>query len=300
MKFLVQNYATNDFTEPLYISESINRTTNSESTIWSGEISAFDIFDIAKPDLFITHFSVLSNDTVKYLSGNKNISLVLNITGANQEHINMLEGLISSKDINCPLIFSNQPESLVSLPKGKLKLVSVMHGADMFLSNQNAQKLEYSIGTAILTDHKPEGGAGFDTYHLLSHDQNLADSVDLVAPSMHMFSLYENYDRVIIASKNRCVSQSVFDAIIYANEAYYYCANPDHEKEMSEIVSNLVTPNLIWRGDPASDKDIADIKNTVMKKHTCFNRVKDLLNKLGITELEQEIDSLAKESINNE
>ena len=123
--------------------EAINNTTTSDCTMWSNDISAFDIFDIVKPDIFLTHFSMLGNDSLKYLSENKDISLILNVTSASKEHLRMLDDIIVTNGINCPFIFTNQPSQLQVLSQEKTKLINIMHGADIFLVNQQPQKMDY-------------------------------------------------------------------------------------------------------------------------------------------------------------
>ena len=294
MKFLIQNYARNSFTEPLYICETINKTKGSECTMWSNDASAFDIFDIVQPEVFFTHYSILDNDTLKYLSKNKKTSLVLNVTGAHQDHINMLEDIISTKKINCPLLFTNQPSKLKTLLQKKTKLVSVMHGADLFLANQNPQGADYSIETAILTNHKPKGGADFDTYHILSHEEELAEDVDLVAPAMHMFSLYRNYKRVIVTHDSKYVPQSFFDAILYGHNAYYFCSDSTQADKMKEVIGSLFPEptcgNLFWGG--SNETEDGSARSVLLNKHTCLHRTKRLFQQLKCADVAKDVDEL--------
>ena len=297
MKFLIQNYATSSFTEPLYMCEAINNTTTSDCTMWSNDISAFDIFDIVKPDIFLTHFSMLGNDSLKYLSENKDISLILNVTSASKEHLRMLDDIIVTNGINCPFIFTNQPSQLQVLSQEKTKLINIMHGADIFLVNQQPQKMDYKIETAIVTNHKPQGSAGFNTYHLFSHEETLADSVDIVAPAMNLFSLYGNYERVIVAQDSEYMPQSFFDAILYGNQAYYYCGNPNHVEKMKEVTRSLFPKsNLIWDGN---NKETGSSRKTLLEKHTCLNRAKRLIKQLKCGDTEKEIDTLIEGNKND-
>ena len=136
MKALVQNYAAANNTEPLYLSECLN-AVGIDTTTWKRQdLSAFDMFDLAKPNLFITHFSLMTDDIIKYLSGNKHIDCVLNITGADQKHVDMLDEIFQQNKIKCPFVFTNQPTKLNGLISRKTKLISIMHGADYFLRQQ--------------------------------------------------------------------------------------------------------------------------------------------------------------------
>ena len=112
MKILLQNYATSDTSEPLYISECVNSLAGLESFLWKdNSVSAFDMFDVIQPTTFITHYSLLSKDIIKYLSGNNKIECVLNVTGAEQQHIDMIDEIVATNKIQCPFIFTNQPSN---------------------------------------------------------------------------------------------------------------------------------------------------------------------------------------------
>ena len=155
MKLLIQNYSSEETTEPLYINECVNRVEGSSSAIWGDKsVSAYDMFDAVNPDLFLTHYTLLSDDVVKYLSSS-GIDLVLNITGAEQGHIDMLEEIISNNKIKCPLVFTNKPQGLSQIIQRKTKLVSIMHAADPFLKMQKIESPEYSFRGWVLLQLSP-------------------------------------------------------------------------------------------------------------------------------------------------
>ena len=91
MKMLIQNYSSGLSTEAMYFNQCL-REGGLESHMWAdGQISAFDIFDAVKPDIFISHYKFITTDIIKYLKQAKNIPMVLNVTGTNEQEIQQIE-----------------------------------------------------------------------------------------------------------------------------------------------------------------------------------------------------------------
>ena len=104
MKTLIQNYTSSISTEPMYIERCLLEC-GQEAQLWANPgLSAFDAFDSSNPDLFITHYSFLTQDIVKYLSSKRNISMALNITGAGKQEIEKIEQI---EPINIQLSLKN-------------------------------------------------------------------------------------------------------------------------------------------------------------------------------------------------
>ena len=312
MKVLIQNYATPNSTEPLYINETINAIDGSESTLWAkSDVSAFDMFDIVHPDMFISHFGTLGNDSVKYLSSNKKISLILNVTGAQQEHIDMLNDMIPSKNINCPFIFTNNPTRLIHLISKKIKLVSIMSGADTFMGGQNIVSTDYDIDTGIITDYAIRDlkeidslTKGSDTYHVLTHDESLMSEpeskIDFAAPVMRMYSLYNKYKKMVVSHDDAYLSQSFFDSIMYGNETYYHSKQTSHHDKMDDVIKSFfpLSESLMWNGeeDRASQQSA---KQHLLRKHTCLSRVQRLFYMLKCRDVENKIETLIQRNYND-
>ena len=129
---LVYNYSSNVSTEPLYLQKCITEAGGT-SHLWADHsISTFDIFDSIKPDVFICHFSRFTTDMLKYLSNNKNISIVLNITGAADEHIQSIEQAFDVNNISCPFFFTNT-HKLIKTVNTKREIKCILPSIDVFL-----------------------------------------------------------------------------------------------------------------------------------------------------------------------
>ncbi len=107
MKLLTQNYSSHYTTEPFYLTECFKRV-GVDAHLWAdSNVSAFDMFDTVNPDVFVGHFAYLTEDVVKYLSQNKNIKPVINVTGTNQQQLKGITDTFMSMGLESPILFSN-------------------------------------------------------------------------------------------------------------------------------------------------------------------------------------------------
>ena len=88
MKILYHNYSNFLSTEPMYMHNTFTRC-GIESVFWnSSKTSAYDTFDLNKPDVFVTHFRTFTHDILDYLKNNRSkVEVVMNVTGATQSQI---------------------------------------------------------------------------------------------------------------------------------------------------------------------------------------------------------------------
>jgi len=302
MKALIQNYAGVKSTESLYLSECFN-SIGIETTTWKNQdISAFDMFDLAKPNLFVTHYSLVTNDIIKYLSGNKHIDCILNITGAQQEHVDMISGIFDQNKIKCPFVFTNQPTKLNLLIGRHIKLISVMHGVDYFLFHQYIGVEGYKIELGIITNYLAKQNLQkltdkHKTYHYLTHEES--QESDIVAPILHMHPLYKNYDQTVISYEDICLPQSFFDAIFYGNETYLLPKSPAQKDLLSAAVKSVIKTSVDLVHNPdqvpkVGTVDFDTVKKHILSKHTCFHRAKRILSRLHCSDAEQNMDQLIK------
>jgi hypothetical protein len=92
MRFLIDNYSTHDTTEPYYLNATLGNLDGCFSTVWYRDrISAYDIFDMIKPDFFIAEKNSISMDAIKYIHENKNIGIIINVTGFTNDKLLNLE-----------------------------------------------------------------------------------------------------------------------------------------------------------------------------------------------------------------
>ena len=303
MKLLIQNYSSESTTEPLYINECVNRSEVGTSVIWGDKsVSTYDMFDKASPDLFITHYTLVSQDMIKYLSSSK-IDVVLNITGAEQKHVDMIEEVLSTNKIKCPLLFTNKPNGVNEILQRKTKLVSIMHGADPFLKNQKIDAPNYKIEAGIFCDYPPDknirdAADPYGTYHFLSSTTHLVNDVDICLPIVHLNGLYEKYDKFIVSTGDMNIPQHFFDALLYGNQAFLHCRKKTHNDKMREVLSVLSPKKSLLYGEE-NNINFNSVRNNIIVKHTAVSRVQRLFGRLSQSGMVDSLHKVAKEISND-
>lgn len=287
MKTLIQNYTSTLSTEAMYINRCFSES-GFESVLWTEpNVSAFDAFDFTKPDLFIGHYKFLTQDIVKYLAGNKNVSLALNVTGANEQEIEQIDNLIDL-GIDMPLVFSNLYQPTTPSKTKKAKFIHLYPAADIFLPINNVP--EYEIDNCILTvDNGPlteEAKKGKESYHLFSFNggSGYADfELDVAA----MTSFYRRYKKIHITGDiNLATSQVLFDAMLKANDVNLKVPK-EQQSKLDEILSLLFV-------ETPEKKDLKEIlRDQIKTKHNCFRRVARLCRSLKIKEAAQKMEEIS-------
>ena len=302
MKALVQNYTTSTSTEAAYLHESLNCLDGVESAFWTDtNVSVFDMFDIVKPDIFITHITLLSDDTLKYLRRNQRIRLILNITGSSQENLDLVNHVIKETKITCPLLFTNQPKRLNSLISRGVKLISVMHGADLFAGRRGRRFPEYQIDVGLLTDYDKgdrleELLSSFETYHHLTQNPQPLESSDIHMPAFDMHELYGKYRKFVVSVGDPYIPQAFFDAVIYGNKTYYHCKYEAQKDKMKDVLDGVLKIGRFICGTQkeiaGDDSNFDRVKDTVLEKHTCLNRLARIFSNINMPELESQTKKL--------
>ena len=309
MQAIIQNYATANSTEPLYISECLNAIDGCKATVWNdSQASVFDIFDIVKPDVFITHYRMLSSDVIKYLSGS-NIECSFNMTGAQQEHIDQMDEMLRSHKINCPFMFTNQPQRFNMLLQRKTKLISIMHGADIFLPAQEVALPEYNLDMCLITNYKGDAERltelldNYSCYHTVSTDPELADHVDINMPTMSLYAAYPRYKKIVITHESNYMPQYFFDSLLYGNETYFFTRHKAQQEKTDSVVKDILNTkqSLVCEYDEIErgSVDFTKIRKNLLMKHTCVNRVKRMLSRLKCGVIADQLDDLVQEKVHD-
>ena len=286
MRTLIQNYTSTLSTEPMYINRCFTEA-GFDSVLWTEpNISAFDAFDYTKPDLFVGHFRFLTQDIVKYLAGS-NVSLALNVTGANEQEIQQIDSLVDM-GIDMPLVFSNLYQPTAVSKTKKAKFIHLYPATDIFLPVKNIP--EYEIDSCIITvENGPtlsEAKMGKESYHVFSFnaDSGYADfELDIAA----MTSFYRRYKKIHIAGDiNLVTSQVLFDAMLKANDVNLKVPASQQAK-LDEILSLLFV-------ETPEKKDLKEIlRDQIKNKHNCFRRVARLCRSLKIKEAAQKMEEIS-------
>lgn len=287
MKTLIQNYTSALSTEPMYINRCLTET-GFESVLWTEpNISAFDAFDYTKPDLFIGHYKFLTQDIVKYLAGNKSVSLALNVTGANEQELEQIENLVEL-GVNMPLVFSNLYQPTATFKTKDVKFVHLYPAADVFLPINNVP--EYSVDNCILTiEDGPltqEVKKDKESYHVFSFNGG-SGYADFELDVASMTSFYQRYKTIHIAGDiNLATSQVLFDSMLKAKEVKIKVPENQQQK-LDEILSLLFV-------ETPEKKDLKDIlRDQIKTKHNCFRRVARLFRSLKIKEVAQKMEEIS-------
>ena len=281
MKTLIQNYTSALSTEPMYINKCLNEC-GGQSVLWSDpSVSAFDAFDHSSPDL--------TNDVVKYLSQNKKIQMVLNVSGAQQAELDQVDSLLEGFGVNIPLVFSNAYQANTVAKTKKVKFINLFPAADIFLAPIGTPA--YSIDTCVVgiqnSDLVQESIKGKKTYHIFSLNPE-ADYADMSLDITGMTSFYNKYKTVVLADDlNVVTSQLLFDGMLRANKINIKV--PENQKDnLDKILALLFV-------ESPEKKDIADIlRDQIKSKHNCFNRVARLLRSLGgVKDIAQKMEDIS-------
>ena len=290
MKTLIQNYSSGLSTEPMYFNGCLSEC-GLESHLWADpNISAFDIFDSVVPDIFICHYKFLTNDIIKYLSQNKKIQVILNVTGANDDELNIVEQIYEANQIKTPFIFTNQYDFIAHPKPKKIKLVNIMPAADLFLPPSPLPDFEIDLAVIStgLNDIIKAAVKNKDVYHLLllgKEDENFDLPVDIKS----MTSLYSRYKEIILVDNINIVSsQILFDASLKSRKLSIRVRG-----EEQEMLDKLLA--TLFHAEPEA-KDAGEIiRNQIKRKHTCFNRTARLTRLLKTEEASRKLQSMSEQ-----
>jgi hypothetical protein len=279
MRTLVYDYSSSMSTEPSYIVNCI-KSAGGEAELWTNRaISAYDMFDSYKPDVFICHFTNISQDIAKYLNAHKNVSLVLNVTGASQEAIRVLEENITNNGISCKFMFTNVPYEVTPIIGNKIKVTNILPGLDVFQKKQ--ESVLFNIGTAVVSTQPLEAmdavTEGLDTYHLLSLSNN--EDYDISVDIGALISIYDKYERFILADALPIVTSQVFFETAYRAKFIKVELNKSDRDKFERFLKR------IFSGQD-SVQDIGNVvKEQIAQNHHCYKRVARLVKQMGDEEL---------------
>lgn len=287
MKVLISDYSSEHTTEPLYFNAALN-SIGCKSTLWPKNMSAFDIFDITKPDLHITHFNNITKELVIYLEqSNTKIDLIVNITGITQDQLKDMEIALSQYRIIPTMFFVNYYDH--GLQSRKTNIQSILHGSDVFLGTEPQQ---YDIENAIMVNNKNHIQPIGETYHYITNmTDDLSKEVDIALPVGRLPHLYKNYRNIIFKYFDKEIPQLFFDSG-YHNASVCFDVNDRSfiNTQMKKLFGDENSCNI-------SDINSRNITNKIKQKHTCLHRTKSLLSQLPCKEYTDKIQNLIESTI---
>jgi len=288
MKLLIQNYSNSCSSQPMYLNECLSRV-GLDSKLWNlnEPTSVYDKLDSEKPDLVLTSFQTMHQDLIAYISQNKQVKLVVDITGIDQNILNNLEVMVKNQDIDCPFFVSQDYKFLSNLKTDK-KIVNLLPCYDIFAIATPTP--DYNIEAAVVSnkvcDKFTEACSMYKTYHKIIMADNPDLNFDLQANVLNMDSLYEKYEEVVVVGDvNFTCSQVFFDGFVKAKKLTVRV--PEEQKELF----NQVLATLFYEEEDTPNID--NIKQQIKKHHSCFNRAAKLALELG----EEEASKTLLESV---
>lgn len=290
MKTLFQNYSSGLSTEPMYLNQSLAQC-GLESHLWSdGNISAFDMFDSINPDIFISHYKFLTNDIIKYLSQNKKIEMILNVTGANNQELESIEQLYDQHHIKTPFIFTNLYDFAHNLKPKKIKLVNILPAADIYLPALPAPDFEITLAIVSSNNNSiiENTVKNKKVYHLLSLGKENED-FDLPVDLKSMAGLYNRYKEIMLIDDiNIVTSQIFFEASLKAKKLSVKVTQ-DQQPILDKILATLFHAEN-------DTKDVGEIvRNQIKRKHTCINRTSRFMRFLKNEEVAKKLQHISEQ-----
>jgi len=284
MKVLISNYNNNGTTESSYLNTVLNMI-DCKSSIWPNNLSTYDAFDIMKPDLHITHHTLLSQDLAFYLKENKNIDLIVNITGITQDNLTHLESIFTDFGINVSFFFVNRYDH--GLVSRKNNILTILPGADLFLGSEPQR---YEIDYGIFVNDKSQINPIGDTYHYITNDQKIEKDADIFLPVEKLNHLYHNYNSIVIKYFDNVFPQLFFDAAL---KVPVYFDSPN-KNELNSNLKKLLGDDSYCNLD---NKDSGNISDKIKSKHTCLHRTKSLLSQLSCKDYTDKLQSIIERSV---
>jgi len=264
MKILIQDYSSRLSTEPQYLGACLHQA-GQEVHMWTKDTGGnyqpiFDVFNRVKPDLFILHVNKMDEDVIKSIA-KFDTKVCLNVSDSPID-IQSIEETLSSLNIKNVKLFSNNlwtKHVEVLLPAFDPFLPTVKHFSIPFVGVSMSDLEE-----AKLAAEEQE------VYHLVNFGSDAIEGFDFTH-DINLIGHLNNYDKAVMhLPGDVCCSQVFFQSTIRANKL---SIKPTDKQELfNEFLEFAFEPEETTKSVEAV------VKSQIAKKHTSFNRAKQLLN----------------------
>ena len=275
MKILFTNYNTETSTEATSLSFAL-RNAGVESQVWDDpRMSAFDVFDSYKPDLFVTSYTNLTEDIIKRLSGDK-CKVVLNVCCIGENEAKSLEETLLKANINCVFAIYRFDK-----PKGfsKIKLVQIMPAADVFLpaSQPGNRQIPFGVLYSDPNDMQSPPEEVGDVYHKIVMNRELSQA-DVAMNVVDLVNSCGVYTNMLMMGNDQAFlcGQPFFDLSVRITGKTAINITPENQPCVASFMENLF-PDLPETPEAAKEY----IKSTILYRHTYINRAERLMKNLG-------------------
>ncbi len=284
MKILFHDYSSELTTEPRYMTVAL-QYCGVDAALWNdSRVSAFDICDQLQPNVFVTHYTMITPDIIKYLEQNNSIQLVVNVTGMSDNQLVDFEKFTANKGMNVPFVFTNSFDQ--TEPQTNIRYEKIPPAFDLF-ATQRSKHTEPLCPRAIFAnvyddavEHETKDG---DVYHLVQFTNGeINPKFDIRSNATSAHELYKRYGSfTLVGDMDFCSSQIFFDLTMNATNVIVKTDNTD---EFEKILMSIFK-------DTGSTEDMSiQIKNQMKSHHTPFHRVGTLMRLLGDKEAAHKVE----------
>lgn len=280
MKFVIDNYADYNSSQPMYLSNHIDESEEHSCMMINQQtMSIYDLFDRTQPDCYITSANKFSKDALAYLEENKNIKLILCVSNTKSSQVLELEDIILEHKINCPFFITNVMDGYIPFTK-KIKILRVYEATDLNLDNDIG--VDYKIDKAVVVVEGIEKVRRYNsTFHVMSSNVDIAKSVDVILPVHMMKAAFTKYNEIIFQNFDKCVPQAFFESLALGKKTYYDIQDKDQADAMDKLCDKFFgVGNKLNYSKPDKLEDFTDVAKRVLEKHTSTNRVKTLISQI--------------------
>lgn len=285
MKILIEGNFNNLNTRPNYLNDIINQINGYEAEIRRTDVSFYDFVDEYDPNVYITDANMITKDCVQYLSGNKNIVTVINISDIMMKHIRDLDVIVKDMNINCKFFISNRFNHKELILNTKTAIYKVMECYDEHLDQRKSSVIEslgfkypnyvYSDEDNGLITNYPEGVENFHSISCL-HDKE--SNVDISFGFDMVEKMIKSYEQGIFYLDTH-IPQMFFHSIMSNNLTKFYCNTKEKQAIESVFSKIFATEESMHIDDYAANQE--NLRKTILEKHTSLNRAKRILSQLN-------------------
>jgi len=280
MKFIVDNYTKNFFSQPLYLVTHINETEEHEAIIYNFDRPVFDLMDEYNPDIIISSCDTFSKDLFLYLQDSNHKKLFVNIDNCKVAHIKKTTEILSQANLTYTLFGSLENKHLPS--NIKQRAFRLLNCVDINVPLEQDKCWKNKINTLLISKDKDEAKkyteffGRNETIHILTTESNDGDIHASVLDCCK--KLFKNYDKAIFTNIDDGFSQLFFESIYRCDKTYYLSSDDSIKQKIEKIFK--VNKTMNWK-DEDKMTDFSEIKQIVATKHLSTVRTNSFLSQVN-------------------
>lgn len=269
MKILCESYGSLENTQSSYLPKAL-ASLGVGVALRGAETSLYSVMDEFNPDYYMVHIYRMEQALVQYVNDEDtpNIKLILDCTGATDDHVSQLESVLKDQGLSEHVEFLYSPERLIST----FKTVHIPECGDLELVDVESVKFNHKIEVCNVGDLRPTGsGLDATSWHNVAISEKPVEGYDYALPIAKLTPLLKNYERVYIHTTRKNIPQLVYDAFLSGCEVLL---SADDQQAIDNLCYEMLGTKL------RRHKDQSDISRRIKEKHTPQNRAKTFLSQL--------------------